>query len=309
MQQTRAKYEQLIRDLRGDLRPQREWCEGRGLFLVFGHFVGGVAAGAWLFSLLFDSRAGLGVAFALGALCGISHLAFLGRPQRFWRMAAQWRTSWISRGFAGLSLFLGGGFLYLVPRYLPQAPWAADSAIADAGYVLALAGMLVLIVYKGFVYATSKAIPFWNSPLHPAMYIAFALRGGIAALLITLALGGETAATRDLLLLWTAVTAVVTVFFALEMHAALTGGNPAARRSVHELLSGRVAIAFYGGTLTLGVIVPAWFVWAGLSGPRTLAAMVALGVTSVIGDFFMKYSMIRAGVHLPVWTRQTLQRG
>lgn len=308
MQKTRAKYEQLIRDLRGDLRPQREWCQGRGLFLVIGHFVGGVAAGAWVFALLFGSRAGLAVAFVLGLLCGLSHLAFLGRPQRFWRMAKQWRTSWISRGFAGLSLFLAGAFVYLVPRYVPQVPWAADGVIAGVGFVVALAGALVLIVYKGFVYATSKAIPFWNSPLHPALYIAFALRGGIAALLVTLALGGEVAAAGELMLLWTIVTAVVVVFFALELHAALTGGNPAARRSVQELLTGRVAVAFYGGTLTLGVIVPAWFMWAGISGPRTLAAMVALGVTSVIGDFFMKYSMIRAGVHLPVWTRLTPQR-
>lgn len=309
MQQTRAKYDRLIADLRSDLRPQREWCEGRGLFLVIGHFVGGVAAGAWLFSLLFGSRAGLAVAFALAALCGLSHLAFLGRPERFWKMATQWRTSWISRGFAGLSLFLAGAFVYLVPFYLPHAPWDADSPVAGAGYALALLGMLVLIVYKGFVYATSKAIPFWNSPLLPAIYIAHALRGGIAALLVTLALGGETtAATSELLLLWTAVTAVVIVFIALEIHGAVASGNPAARRSVHELLAGRVAVYFYGGTLALGVLVPAWFVWAGLSGPRPLAAMVALGITSVIGDFFMKYSTIRAGVHLPVWTRLTPQR-
>lgn len=309
MQQTRAKYDQLIRDLRGELRPQREWCEGRGLFLVIGHFVGGVAAGAWLFSLLFGSRAGLAVAFALAVLCGLSHLAFLGRPERFWKMAVQWRTSWISRGFAGLSVFLAGAFLYLVPLFLPRAPWGADSLVADAGYVLSIAGMVVLIVYKGFVYATSKAIPFWNSPLHPAIYIAFALRGGIAALLVTLALGAETsAATHELLLLWTGVTAIVVAFFVLEIHGALTSGNIAARRSVHELFAGRVAVSFYGGTLALGVLVPAWIVWAGLSGPLPVGAMAALGIASAIGDFFMKYSTIKAGVHLPVWTRIAPQR-
>ena len=45
METTRAKYDQLIQDLRGELRPQREWCEGRGLFMVIGHFVVGVAGG------------------------------------------------------------------------------------------------------------------------------------------------------------------------------------------------------------------------------------------------------------------------
>ena len=36
-----AKYEKLIQDLRQDFRPQREWGEGRGVFLVIGHFLVG----------------------------------------------------------------------------------------------------------------------------------------------------------------------------------------------------------------------------------------------------------------------------
>ena len=45
MSDTRArKYAQLIDDLRADLRPQRQWGEGRGIFLVVGHFVVGIAA-------------------------------------------------------------------------------------------------------------------------------------------------------------------------------------------------------------------------------------------------------------------------
>ena len=51
MPEISAKYERLIQDLRADFRPQREWGEGRGLFLVIGHFLVGVAAGAWLFGL------------------------------------------------------------------------------------------------------------------------------------------------------------------------------------------------------------------------------------------------------------------
>ena len=66
METTRAKYDQLIQDLRGELRPQREWCEGRGLFMVIGHFVVGVAGGTWLFSLLYGNRTGLALASAFG---------------------------------------------------------------------------------------------------------------------------------------------------------------------------------------------------------------------------------------------------
>jgi len=309
MEQSRAKYDQLIQDLRSDLRPQREWSEGRGIFMVIGHFVVGVAGGTWLFSLLYANRVGLAIAFVLGGLGGVLHLANLGRPERFWKMALQFRTSWISRGFFGLSLFLTGAFLYLVPLLLPGLAWSSGSLIAGIGNVMAIIGMLTIIGYMGFVYTASKGIPFWNSPLHPALYVAYALRGGIAGLLLAVALGGQgMASLANLLLLWTWITAIVILFFGLEVHGALTSGSAAARRSVHELFAGSVAVYFYGGTLLLGLLIPAWLVWTGLSGPLSFGAMVVLAVASAFGDFFMKYSTIRAGVFLPVWTPLAPQR-
>jgi formate-dependent nitrite reductase membrane component NrfD len=303
MEQTRAKYNQLIGDLRSDLRPQREWCEGRGIFMVIGHFVVGVAGGTWLFSVYYGVRMGLALAFVLAVLGGLLHLANLGRPARAWKMMFQFRRSWISRGFYGLSFFLAGAFASLVPMFFPGVPWASGSAIAGIGNVLAFAGMLIMIGYMGFVYTASKGIPFWNSPLHPALYVAYALRGGIAGLLLTLAVNGQDfPSIANLLMLWIVITAVVIAFFGLEVHGALTTGNIAAQQSVHELFAGRVAIYFYGGTLLLGLAIPGWLVWTGLSGRLSLGAMALLGLASAFGDFFMKYSTIRAGVHLPVWT-------
>lgn len=303
MEQARVKYQQLIRDLRTDLRPQREWCEGRGIFLVTGHFVVGVAGGTWLFSLLYGSRLGLTLALLSGGLGGVLHLANLGHPLRAWKMGFQFRSSWTSRGFFGLNLFLAGGFLYLLPQWLPATAWGVDSAISRVGQVMSIVGMVTIIGYMGFVYTASKAIPFWNSPLHPALYIAYALRGGIAGLLLAQAVSGQWLASQnELLLLWSGITAIVILFFGLEVHGALTGGNAAARQSVSELFAGSVAIYFYGGTLLMGLLVPAWLVWAGLSGPAPVGAMALLGIASIVGDFFMKYSIIRAGVYLPLCT-------
>jgi formate-dependent nitrite reductase membrane component NrfD len=303
MDASRAKYQQLLGDLRTQLRPQREWCEGRGIFLVIGHFVVGVAGGTWLFSLLYASRLGLTLALALGALGGLLHLANLGHPARAWKMILRFRSSWTSRGFFGLSLFLAGGFLYLVPMWLPGVLWGSGSLVGMAGKLLSILGMVTIIGYMGFVYTASKAIPFWNSPLHPALYVGYALRGGIAGLLLAQAVGGHWLASHNqLLLLWTGITAAVIVFFALEVHGALTSGNVAAQQSVRELFTGGMAIHFYGGTLLMGLLVPAWLAWAGLSGPTSAAAMTVLAIASAIGDFFMKYSTIRAGVYLPVWT-------
>ena len=249
---TATSYEKLIEDLRADFRPQRSWGAGRGIFMVIGHFVVGVAAGGWLFALLYPSRAGLALAFVLAGLGGIAHLINLGRPGRFWRMMMQPGRSWVARGFWGLSLFLIGAFLYLVPFWIAEAPWQSGALIGQLALGLSLIAMIILMGYMGFVYSSSKAIPFWNSPLHPALYVAYALRGGVAGLLLVQAFGAQgTASFHELLLWWIGISALVVAFFALEMHGAWTGGNAAAKHSVQQLFAGRMAIAFYGGTLAL----------------------------------------------------------
>ena len=185
------RYDRLIADLRSDFRPQREWGEGRGLLLVVGHFLVGIAGGAWLMGTIYHVPAALVVGFVLGGFGGLAHLAFLGRPERALKMMRHWRTSWISRGFWGLGLFLVGGVVYL-PTVCLRGRRLGGSRTGRR--ILALAGMVVIIGYMGFGYTASKGMPFWNSPLHPALYIAYALRGGIATLLVVAAArdgGGE----------------------------------------------------------------------------------------------------------------------
>lgn len=290
-----TRYDQLIADLRTDYRPQREWGEGRGILMVIGHFLVGIAGGTWLMASIYGTVAGLIVAYVLAALGGAAHLMFLGRPERALGMMRHFRTSWISRGFVGLALFLAGGGVYLAA--LGLAPGEAPGAIARTGQVVAWIGTVVIIGYMGFCYTASKAIPFWHSPLHPALYIAYALRGGIAALLVIGAVTGA-AAGEGLLQLWIGVTTVVALFFVLELQGAWSGGDVAARWSVRDILAGRLALLFYGGTLALGLIVPlALLVAATAASP---AAMALVGLASAAGDFFMKLATVRAGVYRPL---------
>jgi formate-dependent nitrite reductase membrane component NrfD len=304
MTEISTKYERLIQDLRQDFRPQREWGEGRGVFLVIGHFLVGVAAGAWLFGLAFSYTSGLAVAFLLAGAGGLAHLAFLGRPKRFWNMTRHVSTAWISRGFFGLAIFLSGAALYLPPLLIAAWPWGPGTVLAQVGWLLAVVGMVVLIVYMGFVYTASKGIPFWNSPLHPILYVGHALRGGAAALLAEMAMLGppDGEIVAQLLKIWIAITTVVSGLFVLEIYGAWTGGNVASRRSAHDLLAGRLAAAFYGGTLLIGLIIPGALV-SGQMAPLSLGAVAAIGFCSTLGDFFMKYTSIRAGVYLPLVPR------
>lgn len=288
------RYDQIIADLRSDYRPQREWGEGRGILMVIGHFLVGVAGGTWLLSTIFGVTAGLVIAYLLGAAGGVVHLMFLGRPERAFGMMRHVRTSWIARGFVGLGLFLIGGAVYLA---LALFGGGATGPIAMIAQVIALLGTVTIIGYMGFCYTASKAIPFWHSPLHPALYIAYAFRGGIAALLVIGALSGAVASDW-LLQAWVGVTAVVALFFILEMQGALSSGNIAAVWSAKDILSGRLALSFYGGTLALGLIVPLLLLGAATTVSPTVMALI--GLASAAGDFFMKLSTVRAGVYLPL---------
>ena len=301
-----GRYEQLIQDLRAEYRPQREWIERQGLFLIVGHFLSGVAAGTWFFSLLFDLKIGMAVAYALAAVSGLAHLAFLGRPERFWRM---WRArnSWIGRGFVGLTLFMIGGLLYLPPLFLSNVPWTSGSFMAKVGYYISIAGMIILLLYKGFVYASSKGVPFWTSPILPALYVAYALRGGVAMLLLILALMGNGLHPARLgpLELWIGLSAAVMVLFYLGV---MSGANPVARRSVYELVRGRVAVSFYIGTLVVGLVVPIALGLASVAGPISTVTLAVIASASVVGDFFIKYTIAKAGIYIPLRPRSPHSR-
>jgi formate-dependent nitrite reductase membrane component NrfD len=154
------------------------------------------------------------------------------------------------------------------------------------------------MLYKGNVYAVCRAIPFWNSPLLPVLYIAYALRGGAALLLLFLPWGGPGSGVGllELVELWIGVSAGVCILFYLTTMAHSSVG---ARRSVEDLLRGRAAAAFYGGVVLLGFLVPlAIGVWNVVT-PVSLGALAAVGATSLVGDFYVKYAIARAGRYLP----------
>jgi len=203
---------QRLTDLNLAYRPQREWIEGRGLLVVVAHFFSGVGAGAWLFSVALDYDAGLVISIAVMGLAGAAHLAFLGRWQRFWRIALRPHSSWISRGLWGLVIFLAGAIPYAMPP-------VRDSVLGPVALGVSLVGMAVVLAYNGFVYAVSRAIPFWRLPLLPVLYVAYGLRGGAAALLVAAAVAGDVfdIDLLEVIKLWVVVSSAVLVLLYLAL--------------------------------------------------------------------------------------------
>lgn len=285
----------LAADLKARYRPQREWVEGRGLFLIVAHFLSGAGAAAWLLAVPLNGPPGLVVGWVLVALSGLGHLAFLGKPARFWRMARRPHSSWISRGLLGLAVFLlsGAGFLGLA--WLGQG----GSALGQGLFWLSLLGAAWLLVYKGFVWASAKGIPLWNTPLVPILYLVYGLRGGLAALLLVALAqprAGELAA-METLKLWLGLSSALLV---LVYVVVMRGTGLTAAASVRALLRGQAAAVFYLGVVLLGLVWPIALGAYALATPVSGVVLASVGLTSLLGDLALLYAVARAGLYRPL---------
>lgn len=130
---------------------------GQGLFLAA--FAGGARAEMVLVALVLT---------AAGLVASFFHL---GHPQRAWRTAAMWRTSWLSREVIVLPLFM-----VLVAGY-------GFTGALLLGWLAAIA-CVALFVCTGMIYACLKFLQEWHSPL---TVLNFALLGCASGLTLAAA--------------------------------------------------------------------------------------------------------------------------
>jgi len=105
----------------------------------------------------------------------------LGRPERAWRAAAMWRTSWLSREVIVLPAFMGCVFLYGLGHHLgwPSQPFVAgiDATLAIGAFGTVLC--LLLFLCTGMIYACLKFLPEWHTPLTVINYLLFGCASGL----------------------------------------------------------------------------------------------------------------------------------
>jgi DMSO reductase anchor subunit len=117
---------------------------------------------------------GLVVVVLLGA--GLAASFFhLGRPERAWRAAAMWRSSWLSREVIALPLFAGLAFLYALSFHpmgaalRPLAPWLG---------ALGAAAGVALFVCTGMIYACVRFLQEWANPLTVVNFVLLGCASG-----------------------------------------------------------------------------------------------------------------------------------
>jgi DMSO reductase anchor subunit len=140
---------------------------GQGLFLAL--FAAELAGFAARDLFVAGSVAAFGLLVA-GLVASFFHL---GRPERAWRSAAMWRTSWLSREVIVLPAFMAAVFLWGYAHGLGfSALWPGV-----AGVVLAVA----LFTCTGMIYACLKFLQEWHTPLTVLNYAALGSASGLTA--------------------------------------------------------------------------------------------------------------------------------
>lgn len=127
---------------------------------------------------------GAAAAFALLLLGLAASFLHLGRPERGWRAAARWRTSWLSREVIVLPAFMAAVAAYGLAHWAgwrdPRVALAAELevtpsvAIGAASTVLAFA----LFLCTGMIYACIKFLQEWASSLTVINYLMLGAASG-----------------------------------------------------------------------------------------------------------------------------------
>ncbi len=128
------------------------------------------------------------VALILGLFASFFHL---GHPERAWRAAAKWRTSWLSREVIVLPVAMlliaayGAAHYFGFTRPLYVMPGGSKIDLTAILGLLATGAVFLLFICTGMIYASLKFLQEWHSPLTVINYI---LLGSASGFLLATAL-------------------------------------------------------------------------------------------------------------------------
>ncbi|MCK4274168.1 MAG: polysulfide reductase NrfD [Dehalococcoidales bacterium] len=274
---------------------QKDWIGGRGNFIAFAFFLGGISGGLYMAAAYFDSLLGMFVAWLLSLLMGVSYMAHLSHPFRSWRMFMKPGTSWIARGFIFIMLFIGLTTIQLIlSQWVPEATAAITTLKVLAG-IFAFAQS----IYTGFAVSYVSAIKVWNSAIVPILFVTCGLSGGLA-ILLAITMGGDHAQLVAL----ENVIRVVLIAFAIIIGVYLwntTYSSTAAKEAVKRLVGGSLAPLFWIGVFLFGIAIPivmsvtTYFVGVGSSG-----LLITAVVSEIIGGLALRFAILKAGMYTPL---------
>ena len=274
---------------------QKNWIDGRGNFIAFAFFLGGISGGLFMAAAYFDNLLGMFIAWLLSLAMGLSYMIHLGQPSQFWRMMSKPRTSWISRGFMFISLFIGLTFITLVLK-----EWAPDATGAITVFKI-LAGIFAFAqsIYTGFAVSYVSAIKLWNSAILPILFVVCGFSGGLA-IMMAIAIGGNSAQITTI----ENITRITLIGFAVILIVYLwnaTYNSTVAKEAVARIVGGEIAPFFWIGVIVFGVIIPIGIsVGTYFADSPSDALLITAVVTEIIGGLSLRYVVLKGGTYEPL---------
>jgi sulfite dehydrogenase (quinone) subunit SoeC len=138
------------------------------------------------------------VAIALLIVSLAASFFHLGHPERAWRAAAMWRTSWLSREVIVLPAFIGVTGLWALLEWSQ----AASAPVITALIVLLIGLSFLLWICTAMIYACLKFIQEWAHPLTIVNYVLIGMASGLVLSASLLAIAGGNAETVAMLVPW-----------------------------------------------------------------------------------------------------------
>jgi len=204
-------------------------------------------------------------------------------------------TSWISRGFIFIMLFIG-----LTAITLILAQWAPEATAAITTFKV-LAGIFAFAqsIYTGFAVSYVSAIKLWNSAILPILFVVCGFSGGLA-IMMAIAIGGNSADISSI----ENITRITLIGFAVILLVYLwntTYSSVAAKAAVARVVGGDIAVFFWIGVVTLGVVIPVGVSIGTLFIDEASSALLLTAVvTEIIGGLSLRYVILKGGSYVPL---------
>lgn len=299
-------------------------------------FLGGCGAGllatasAMMLCVPLPSRA-----LALGVVAGSEGVRAMYRSlARLFAPACAAAGALLAVGVACLAVDLGvtdrALLLFLSPKlsFLSVGAWLLSAAmLADVALlavwaheprrlppfvrVLPAAALLLglaVMTYTGLLLQSLMAVPLWDTPLLPCLFVASSLSCGLALMLAVVKLSGVAGRFAAVARQWGRVdvavllaeAAIATAFAIVQVLRAQTGETGtllALGASLQTLLAGPDAWVFWGVFGLVGLAVPLALACASLYAKPSPMMPFAQAACTLVGAFAMRWSIVAAGMH------------
>jgi formate-dependent nitrite reductase membrane component NrfD len=286
---------------------QREWIERRGILIWISEVFSSLGSGLFIVSLFMNSWWGLLVGWLIIMFLKLPiHVAYLGKPWRFWRLfppfSNAWKTSWFARGVLFSILFGIFAFFQIVIGQSYISSWIGPAAFPVYVVLGIISGLCALGVgiYGGLMMNYCKGIPFWNQGLLPIVFVIAGVADGLGLIMgISLAGGDASVVMAETV---SRYVLLVNIFLIVCYLISANYTSSISKISINELIVGKVAFAFWVGLIIIGLIIPAGISVISLfsGGEASSILLIMAVICHTLGAFALKYCLLKVGIYRPL---------